>query len=593
MKAAMALSPRITVGGQELAARWLDGLQQARVDRGLGVVGRAVLRFADPGFALADAALFAIGVEVSLAGPGRDGALITGVVTAVELEQYAVGSVPELVVTVDDKAIRLAGGGRSRTFLNQSISQIVAAVCRGAGVTSDIAGATAQHAYVLQDGSDLSFVHDTLQRAGLVWWIDGSGVLHATRPGTSTDQVQAELGTELLSFQVRATAAAPDQVKVSGWDQAQQTSIAASSTAAAHGGKGRRPAFVAGATGRGGNRGWPSEAVVREPAPLDRAEADTLAEAMAADAAAAAVTMKATCWVNPRLAPAVTLRVTGAGPAAGDYLLTHVEHVYHRSGFQTHVTAGPLRPDGLVDLLEPRAGAPGLSGLVPAIVTNATDPERRGQGLVKVKYPAVTGNVESAWARVLSLGGGSRRGVVFQPEVGDEVLVGFEQGDPRRAVVLGGLHSEKAALPHADTVEGDKVKYRRITSRKGHLLEFADGDAPADQHVLMSSRNGEHRIRLGNDRLDLEVGNVPLFIRNGAGASIELTAAGDLVLKGKNVTIESTGGASTLTAATDLTLKGTTALKAQGATVSVKGSASTTVEASGVMAVKGATVAIN
>ena len=46
---------------------------------------------------------------------------------------------------------------------------------------------------------------------------------------------------------------------------------------------------------------------------------------------------------------------------------------------------------------------------------------------------------ESDWARVAQFGAGKKSGASFPPEVGDEVLIGFEFGDPRRPYVLGGL----------------------------------------------------------------------------------------------------------------------------------------------------------
>lgn len=591
------LSPVVKINGTELAATWLDGLVHASVDRGLGTVGRAQLRFLDAGFGLSSAAIFVIGAEVTVSVPRREGNLIKGVVTAVELQQSGVTSTPELVVTVDDRATRLAAAQRSRTFLNQTVQGVVSSVCQGVGLTCRVTGGSTTHPYLLQAGTDLAFLDHLVRRSGLVWWVDSQGVLQAGPAGSSTGQVSVELGVDLLAFSVRASASAPDKVTVTGWDQNQQASVSAEVTAESRKPGNTAPAFVKGATGRGKGRGWDTSALVASPPPIDSAEAKNLAGAMAAEAAAAAVTMSATCVVDPRLTPGVTLRVKGAGPAAGEYLLSRVEHVYNRTGFHSRVVSGPLRAAGIVDLLGGPGGVPdpgySLTGVIPAIVTNADNGEKKGVGLVKVKYPAISGNVESTWARVLSLGAGPKRGAVFQPEVGDEVLVAFERGDTRRAVVLGGLFSEKVALPNADTVAGDKVQYRRITSRQGHVLEFNDGDGDNDQHVLLSSKKGAHKIRLGNDRLDLEVGNVPVLIRNGAGASIEFSANGDVTIKGKNVTIESTAGDATLKAVGNLTLKGSLALKAEATTVEVKGSASATLQASGQVAIKGAMVAIN
>lgn len=590
------LTPVIKVGGSDLPVRWLDGLVHARVDRGLGLVGRCVLRFLDHGFGLSASGTFAIGKEVSVSVSGGGSPLLSGTVTAVELEQVGTTSTPELIVTVDDLAARLASTTRSRTFLNQSVERVVASVCSGAGLSATVSGGSTEHPYLLQTGTDLAFLTSLLGRSGLVWWLEGKS-LQAVPAGTSTASVSLELGVHVTAFSVRATASAPDTVSVTGWDQGQQTSIAAEVATKSKAPVSSSPAFVAGAAGRSNpaKRGWSSAIVVADPPPLNSKEAGQFAGAMAAEVAAAAVTMSATCVVDARLKPSVKVQIKDAGPAGGDYLLTHVEHVYSRAGFQSRITAGPVRPAGIVGLLAAPPPDPGyaMHGLVPAIVTNADNKDKVGQGLVKVKYPSISGNVESTWARVLSLGAGKERGIVFQPEVGDEVLVAFERGDTRRAVVLGGLYSEKTTLPDTDHVSNDKVTFRRITSRKGHVLEFRDGDGDDEQHVLLSAKGGAHKIQLGNDKLVIEVGNVPVSITNGAGASIDFADNGDVTIKGKNVTIESTAGKTSVKSATDLELKATAGLKAEGATAGLTGKAAVKVEASGQLALKGAMVAIN
>ena len=67
-------------------------------------------------------------------------------------------------------------------------------------------------------------------------------------------------------------------------------------------------------------------------------------------------------------------------------------------------------------------------------VTNNKDPE--GWGRVKVKFPTLTEEHESNWARVVALGAAKQRGFDCLPEVNDEVLVGFEHGDIHRPYFL-------------------------------------------------------------------------------------------------------------------------------------------------------------
>ena len=82
------------------------------------------------------------------------------------------------------------------------------------------------------------------------------------------------------------------------------------------------------------------------------------------------------------------------------------------------------------------------SGLAVGIVDNVKDPD--GMGRVSVSLATASDEATTTWARVLGLGAGAGRGQVVLPEVGDEVLIGFEDDDVTRPVVLGGLYGSKS-----------------------------------------------------------------------------------------------------------------------------------------------------
>jgi uncharacterized protein involved in type VI secretion and phage assembly len=79
----------------------------------------------------------------------------------------------------------------------------------------------------------------------------------------------------------------------------------------------------------------------------------------------------------------------------------------------------------------------------------------------------------SAPARISTFMAGNQRGAFFMPEVGDEVVVGFEMGDINRPVILGALWSDvDAPPPGVDTASSNNI--RTITSRAGHQITFDD-----------------------------------------------------------------------------------------------------------------------
>jgi type VI secretion system secreted protein VgrG len=53
----------------------------------------------------------------------------------------------------------------------------------------------------------------------------------------------------------------------------------------------------------------------------------------------------------------------------------------------------------------------------------------------------------STWIRVAQPHAGRGWGAVVVPRVGDEVIVGFEHGDPDRPLILGGVYNAETMPP--------------------------------------------------------------------------------------------------------------------------------------------------
>jgi len=177
--------------------------------------------------------------------------------------------------------------------------------------------------------------------------------------------------------------------------------------------------------------------------------------------------------------------------------------------------------------LEMRRGK--IYGVVVGIVTNNQDPD--GLARVKVRFPWLTAEEESHWARVASLMAGADRGTFFLPEVDDEVLVVFEHGDVRFPYVIGALWNGVDASPRAN--DDGENNLRVITSRSGHELIF-DDTSGAEQ--LEIHTQGGHRVLL-----DDSSGSEQILIEDASGSN--------------SVAIDSTKGEITIESQTKLILK--------------------------------------
>ncbi|MCW5783301.1 MAG: phage baseplate assembly protein V [Nitrospirales bacterium] len=135
--------------------------------------------------------------------------------------------------------------------------------------------------------------------------------------------------------------------------------------------------------------------------------------------------------------------------------------------------------DTLLDRSEETKKGKRVYGVASGIVTNNQDPD--GYGRVKVKFPWLEEESESDWVKVASFMAGKERGGVFLPEVDDEVLVAFEQGDINHPFVIGALWSQEDPPP--ETNADGKNNIRKFTSRSGHEIIFND-DAEGQQEKI-------------------------------------------------------------------------------------------------------------
>ena len=126
-------------------------------------------------------------------------------------------------------------------------------------------------------------------------------------------------------------------------------------------------------------------------------------------------------------------------------------------------------------------------GVFVGVVTNNEDPD--GRGRVKVKFPWLSDEDESNWARIVTPMAGEERGLFFLPEVDDEVLVAFEHGDVRFPYVIGSLWNGQQPPPETNADGANNI--RMIKSRSGHMIRFSDEDGSEKIEIVDKSENNK------------------------------------------------------------------------------------------------------
>jgi uncharacterized protein involved in type VI secretion and phage assembly len=162
------------------------------------------------------------------------------------------------------------------------------------------------------------------------------------------------------------------------------------------------------------------------------------------------------------------------------------------------------------------------------------DPE--GLGRVQVHFPAdarKSGTWHLTWARLATLMAGNQRGTWFIPDVGDEVLVACEGGDPTRPYVVGALWNQAAPPPAVMDAAGTNDR-KILCSRSGIQVTLDDG---AGREAFVVETPGGQRLRLTDaaDAVELADSNGNALRLHPAG--ITIVTAGKLTVDAAQVSL--------------------------------------------------------
>lgn len=552
--AALATALKVEIDGQPLDGEAETALVGVVVDDHLHLPDTFELTFHEtPDMAMAEKARLRVGaaVKVSTSGLGESAAalLISGEVTALE-GVYREGRAPTFVARGYDFSHRLSRGRKSATFQNVKYSDVARTIAGRNGLdagTIDDSGRV--HDHVGQTGqTDLEFLKGLAREIGFEVAVlerkldfrrpPEAADAPATGDFASTDPLQLVFGQDLLDFRPRVTSAGQvSRVEVRGWDPAAKQAVvgtAQAGTVAASLQDG--PGDLAGRFG--------SPVLVAEGGYRSQDEADRAAAALAEKVGSAFAEAAGIARGNPRLKAGAAVSVSHvAAPFAGRYTLTHTRHTYDQhDGYRTHLIVSGRQDRSLMGLVAgAAAGAQAMAasgggsgaasggataGVVVGVVTDNDDPQK--QGRVKLRFPALSADYESFWARVAAPGNGNARGMVWIPEVNDEVLVVFENGDRERPYVVGGLWNGPDVPPPIE-VDGGKLQGRHLVSRDGNRLFM--WDKPSDSTLGLSTRDSEVLLRL--DRLEKELkGTSDGKIVLSATTDIEINATGKVKISG-------------------------------------------------------------
>lgn len=577
-------SPRfeITIDGSPLGAEPEQNLLSVSVQDNLNLPDTFEFEFIDPYRSVVAGAGFSIGSKVEIAA--SDEPLLSGEVTALEAT-YDPGLGARTRIRGLDHSHRLFRGRHTRTYNNEAYSDIARTVAQEAGLsigTIDASATPQPEQHVSQANvNDWQFVRWLAAQSNRVAAVrDGNFEFRAPdepseAPSTGTYETDEPrlliFGHNLLRFRSIVTSAEQVQeVEVRGWDVEQKKELVATAQAKTTAASiSVEPDELAGEFGSG-------LTLVATDTPYGaETDLDAVAAGLADRVASAFAEFDGVSLGSPALKAGAAVRLQDVGePFDGEYLLTSSRHVWTpETGYRTAFTVTGQQDRSLLGLAAPGLASgtptpagPRITGVVSGIVTDATDPKKSGR--VKLKFPWLSDDYVSDWARSVQIGAGDKRGGLFVPEVNDEVLVAFDRGDVRRPFVLGGLYNGVDKPSTEDYVDGSSgaVKRREFVSRQGHVLSFDDAES-GDQGLRLATGDGSYVLHLDQQgaevRLNADSSQATVTIVSGGDVTI--SATGNCKVEGREVAVE---------AQSSVTIKGQSGVSIDGGAgaVEVKGS---------------------
>jgi phage protein D/phage baseplate assembly protein gpV len=591
---------KVLVDGTELSKDQLKFVKLLSLDSSLHVPDMVEILIAELSVEELEQQPYAVGkpIKVSLSNESNQlTPLFEGEITAIEPifeKNYA-----SMIIRGYDKAHRMHRGTISKDWKNVKDSDIAQQIASKNGMQAKVDATSEVFDHVFQHAqSDFEFLQSRASRIGYSVFTE-NGKLNFVKPSApSSPDKTLEFRKNLIAFRPRMSLSEQvTEVTVRGWDVKAKKAIVGTATSSDTGAS----------TGNGKTGTQATKTAFGDAKRLfvrdninSQGDATALAEALMNQSNEHFIEADGEAEGIPTLHAGQVVEIVGVGTKfGGKYRLTSVRHEYRKGTYQTYFRIEGRKPQLLSDMFAGGSGAGegggGESrwhGVVTALVTN-NNPENPGTGMVKLKYPWLSDETESHWARIAMPGAGPDRGFYIVPEVNDEVLVAFEQGNFDKPIVIGGLFNgkDKAPLTPGDTVTGGKTFQRQWKTRTGHSITLYDDnsgkeyieikDAKANTQVKFDTT--EKKITMqSTDKVEiLATGDMTLKSSSG---NITIEAAQNVKIKGMNYEAEGQSSAK---------LKSGMTTTVEGTTTTVKGSGTAELSSSGITTVRGSMVNIN
>lgn len=540
-------------------------------------------------FAVSASSTFVPGTDISIevGYDGKNTELFSGIVTKQSL-QVANAAGPMLEIECKDKAVKLTVGRKSAAYSKTKDSDVISKLISGtAGLSSAVTATSTQLPELVQYYvTDWDFMLARAEVNGMVVSTI-NGKVSVFKPDSDTSSVLTlTYGDNLFEFNAELNAVSQlQQVTASAWDYSSQKLINAQAPNNLAGPGNLSSKTLAGVVGLANYELQTSGAESND-------ELTTWAKAQMLKSELSKITGEARFQGTAVVVPGKYLTLAGLGARFdGDHFVSAVRHELADGNWVSSVSIG-LSPRWFVQENEVEAPSaagllPGIPGLFTATVKKIdSDPDNEYRILVEV----VLFNDKGAgiWARLSNFYSTNGQGAFFLPEVGDEVVLGFLNQDPRYPVILGSMYSQKIK-PFSDFSPNEKNSRKGIVSKSELRVMFDD-----ENKILTLVTPGKRTLVLDDKSQQIE-------LKDDSGNSMVMSSSGitvksdkDITLQaGQKVTIKGNSGVDVESSAGDVEVKGNNISETANMQYTAKGSMTAAVQGGTELTLKAAMVMIN
>jgi Rhs element Vgr protein len=515
-------------------------------------------------------------LEIKVGYSSQEKTIFKGIVIKHSIKVRSVGG-SYLTVDCWDAAVKMTVGRKSRFFVDKKDSDVLGDILGEHGLEADVDATDVTHPVLVQShATDWDFALSRADANGLLVFVDDGKV--AVKPpqldGSATLSIL--LGGTVYELDAEIDARHQLQaVQAYSWDHSSQEVVSKDGQVPAANPMGNlSESDLADVIGV-------ESFELRHTGRLEQGELAAWADSQLIRCSLAKIVGRAQIPGYADIKPGHLVDAAGFGERfSGKGFVAAVRQEVIGGTWRTEIQfgLGPerfARREGILDIAA--AGlVPAVHGLYIGVATAlAGDPD--GEDRIQVRLPMIDSEADGIWARWLCSYATDGKGMFFRPELGDELIVGFLDQDPRDPVVLGMVHSSQKPAPIALS---DDNHEKAIVTRSGMRLHFDDEKA-----IATVDTPGGNSIVLSDD-----------------GQAITITDQHDnsLTMDSEGITLDASK--ITLKSQQEIKIEAGTDLKAEsganaeikaGAQLKAEGSAGAELSTSAIATIKGSIVKIN